>query len=256
MAFKPDVIHLEVLGQKCDVLVDVPSGDCRVTDLLPAARSLSSSLSGAAVRDAALRGRPATCAAGCGACCRQMVGVSAIEAAGLALTVNALPQARRREVASRFADAVHQLEDAGLLNRDAPKGQRTLKGMGKEGTPESGKRASKTYFSLGIACPFLENESCSIYKERPLVCREYNVSSPPERCSDIDLAGVQKIAPPVHVGLSMSRVGHKLIDTTVRVLPLTLSLEWAQAHEDELNKVIDGDIAYALWVDQLGGTLG
>ena len=37
----------------------------------------------------------------------------------------------------------------------------------------------REYFQLGIPCPFLEEESCSIYHDRPITCREYLVTSPP-----------------------------------------------------------------------------
>jgi hypothetical protein len=38
------------------------------------------------------------------------------------------------------------------------------------------------YFRLGIACPFLEDEACSIHPDRPLSCREYLVTSPAPNC--------------------------------------------------------------------------
>jgi Fe-S-cluster containining protein len=34
-----------------------------------------------------------------------------------------------------------------------------------------------------MPCPFLEDESCSIHPDRPLVCREYLVTSPAELCA-------------------------------------------------------------------------
>ncbi len=40
------------------------------------------------------------------------------------------------------------------------------------------------YFALGIACPFLEAESCGIYEERPMICREHLVTTPAACCSD------------------------------------------------------------------------
>jgi hypothetical protein len=50
------------------------------------------------------------------------------------------------------------------------------------GTAEERIELSHEYFRLGIACPFLEDESCSIHPDRPMACREYLVSSPPENC--------------------------------------------------------------------------
>ena len=41
-----------------------------------------------------------------------------------------------------------------------------------------------SYFRLGIPCPFLEEESCSIHPDRPLSCREYLVTSAPIHCAE------------------------------------------------------------------------
>ncbi len=45
-------------------------------------------------------------------------------------------------------------------------------------------RSARRYFHLGIACPFLEDESCSIHADRPISCREYLVTSPAVNCAD------------------------------------------------------------------------
>ena len=60
----------------------------------------------------------------------------------------------------------------------------------------SDREVSTGYFALGVACPFLEEESCSIHAERPLVCREYLVTSPAERCAGPAQEGVTPVAVP------------------------------------------------------------
>ena len=45
-------------------------------------------------------------------------------------------------------------------------------------------------------CPFLEEESCSIHPDRPLVCREYLVTSPAELCAGPTQEGVTPVAVP------------------------------------------------------------
>ena len=50
------------------------------------------------------------------------------------------------------------------------------------GTAEERTELAYEYFKHGIACPFLEDESCSIHPDRPMACREYLVSSPAENC--------------------------------------------------------------------------
>jgi len=52
------------------------------------------------------------------------------------------------------------------------------------------------YFALRVPCPFLEEESCSIHPDRPLVCREYLVTSPAELCAGPTQEGVTPVPVP------------------------------------------------------------
>src|SRR5439155_8807845 len=72
------------------------------------------------------QGQAVSCGAGCGACCRQLVAISFVEARALADLVAALPSQRRAEIRARFADGVRRLEEAGLLDPAQPPGQRAL----------------------------------------------------------------------------------------------------------------------------------
>jgi Fe-S-cluster containining protein len=44
------------------------------------------------------------------------------------------------------------------------------------------QQAEKRYLSQKIMCPFLEQDSCSIYEVRPLTCAALVATTPPERC--------------------------------------------------------------------------
>ena len=90
------------------------------------------------------------------------------------------------------------------------------------------------YFQEGIACPFLEEESCSIYEERPITCREFLVTSPAEHCARLGSEGVERVRLPVRVFNAVARwqapeAGHFL----ERWVPLVLAPEWASAHPNE-----------------------
>src|SRR5262249_42347869 len=152
----------------------VPAGPTRLRVLLPMAQSLTDHMVGAAVKRAEQQGQKVSCQKGCGACCRQLVPIAEEEARHLRDLVEALPEPRRTEVRSRFREARRRLDEAGLLE--------------KLRHPEECDRGDSrslalTYFAQGIPCPFLEEGSCSIYRDRPLVCREYLVTSPAPNCS-------------------------------------------------------------------------
>lgn len=233
-------LHVEIFGRRRLIPLPVRLGPATPTDLLPAARALADGLSAAAVEHAREAGRAVSCRAACGACCRQAVGISALEAAGLAITVENLPEPRRSGIRRRFDDAVARLEAAGLLDPAAPKGTRTLIAPDAGDPKATHRAAAKAYFALGIPCPFLENESCSIYPERPMMCREYNVTSPPELCSRVYDAPVEKVAPPQALCKPLARTAAPLAGTAPITFPLTLALEWAEAHAAGFARTHDG----------------
>src|SRR5207249_10576704 len=163
-----------VSGRRVRVDLSVPKGATRPIRLMPIFRALTDVFVEAAVENAQAEGHSISCRKGCGACCRQLVPISEVEVEALRETVRALSAERRAEVVARFEDAVRRLAHAGLLDRlRAPRMVR----------PDEMNRLGIAYFEQGIACPFLEDESCSIHAERPLACREYLVVSPPARCA-------------------------------------------------------------------------
>lgn len=160
-------------GEPVEFVAEVPRGRVRLEEVLPALWRLGDALSYAGARAEAREGREVSCRKGCGACCRQPVPVGPAEARRLSALVASLPVERRNAVLERFREARRRLGEAGLLAAFEPPGAATL---------EERRRLGLAYFALGIACPFLEHESCSIHGERPLACREYLVTSPAEEC--------------------------------------------------------------------------
>ena len=74
-----------------------------------------------------------------------------------------------------------------------------------------------------IPCPFLEDESCSIHPERPLVCREYLVTSPAELCAGATQEGVTPVAVP-----KVSMAARGLQEESDDWFPLALLMAWSR----------------------------
>jgi Fe-S-cluster containining protein len=163
-------VVLVVKGERLPLELTVPKGPVTVEALLPILRGFSSLFSERAWARSEARGRPISCRAGCGACCRQIVPVTPSEARAIARLVDAMPEPRRATIRARFDAALQKLEAADLMSR---MGTLTL---------EERSALGKAYFKQAIACPFLEDESCSIHPDRPMACREYLVTSPAENC--------------------------------------------------------------------------
>ena len=187
--------------------ITVPTGPVAAADVVPALQGLVN-----AVVAAAEAGKAISCRKGCGACCRQLVPISRTEGERLLVTVAALPAERRAVLESRFAAAEAALAAADLKER--------------KGRPD--RELSTAYFALGIPCPFLEEESCSIHPDRPLVCREYLVTSPAALCAGPEQEGVTPIPVP-----KVSLAARGLQDEREEWFPLALLMDWAKRRPRE-----------------------
>jgi Putative zinc- or iron-chelating domain len=89
------------------------------------------------------------------------------------------------------------------------------------------------YFALGIACPFLEEERCTIHKIRPLRCREYQVVSPAELCAHPDTREIVGAKPPVLLSNILSRWDTNGGTQPPELILLTMLEEWIARHASD-----------------------
>jgi len=176
-----DVV-LNIAGEAVAFHFEVPQGPTTVEALLPVFQGLANEVARRAASKVIADGGTISCRAGCGACCRQAVPVSEAEAHMIAALVEAMPEPRRSQVRARFETAERRLEETALGSRlvDLADGKTVI---------EVGTR----YFDLAVPCPFLEAESCSIYPDRPLRCREYFVTSPAAACAAMAPGAVHRV---------------------------------------------------------------
>jgi Fe-S-cluster containining protein len=202
----------------------VPTGPIRLRTMLPLVQSFADAVVGATAEAVEGEGKRISCRKGCGACCRQLVPISEVEARHLAALVEALPEPRRAQVRARFDEARRRLAEVGLLE--------TLRRR-QEWAEEESRPVGEAYFRQGIPCPFLEEESCSIHPDRPIVCREYLVTSPAENCAKPRADTVNRVRLPMKLWPALA-----LFDTApkarfIRWVPLVLALEWVAEQPEE-----------------------
>ncbi|MFN7926596.1 MAG: YkgJ family cysteine cluster protein [Blastocatellia bacterium] len=212
---------LLIAGTKVELEVTVPTVPVRPAKMLPVFQQLTNTVVSVGMQQAEAAGAQISCTKGCGACCRQLVPIAESEAYLLQSLVNEMPGPRRANVRARFAAAKVKLQAAGLLDRILFPGELSV---------EARRELGLDYFQQGIACPFLEEESCSIHPDRPLACREYLVTSPAANCA-------QPLAETVHcvaVPGSVAQIIRTLAATrAVNWLPLIVAIDWAAEHPDE-----------------------
>jgi Fe-S-cluster containining protein len=211
---------LPVRGGSLSASVELPAGQTTLTKLLPIIQNLENAVIGRIADQARAAGSPISCRAGCGACCRQLVPVSLFEAEALTAWIKTLPEGQRAELERRFHRAFDALRDAGLI-------ERIIEGRKTE-DEEREMQLTIDYFHAGVACPFLENESCSIHPIRPLACREYMVTSPAELCRDPSVNDVHGVEMPIKFSRVLVSLGQGVHPDDPRgSIPLVVLLAWA-----------------------------
>ncbi|MFP5209031.1 MAG: YkgJ family cysteine cluster protein [Acidobacteriota bacterium] len=199
----------------------LPAGNTTLTQLLPIIQNLENAIVGKVAEEAAQAGRPISCRAGCGACCRQMVPVSLFEAEALIEWMQSLPEERQTDLAERFHRALLALRDAGVI--DSILDERwTLE-------EERATQLAIDYFHAGVPCPFLEDESCSIHPIRPLSCREYLVTSPPALCQDPSVHQVAGVQLPLKLSRAMFAFGQRMEHDRRGWVPLVFLMAWRKS---------------------------
>jgi len=205
---------LRIDGAAVTISFTVPSGACGAESLLKDAHGLATTVTEVAVAKVEQQGRRVSCAKGCAACCRQMVPITPTEARQLAAVVDAMPPDRAATLRERFANTRATMAAVDLPPR---------------GHPDTDKAAYRAFglawIAQSVPCPFLEDESCSIHPLRPLVCREYLVTSPPAACATIGSGDVQMVPIPLRVWAAFGRSASP--DRALDWMPLSDALEFS-----------------------------
>ena len=237
-------VELKVLDRSLVVEDHVPVGAVRPDELLPFMYHADNVVIGAAIARSEANGKHISCAKGCSACCRaQPVPVTPAEAHALARLVEAMPEPRRTEIRSRFADRVERMKAAGLFEvmiRDVPVEDK-----------DRARAIARDYFALGLVCPFLDDDACSIHPHRPFVCRQYLVTSPPELCTNPLVNPVEVVSIPVRAASAMLAAAEPVAGRPQLTVPLVAALEYNARHSDELGRTGNSELMLRRWLKEL-----
>jgi Fe-S-cluster containining protein len=154
--------------------------------------------------------------------------LSAPEAFALRNYVQSLPEERQRQIARRMEQAESILGDQGLWPQLVEISETTHPPDDEELEP-----INRAYYALRLPCPFLEQELCTIYEERPAACRELLVTSPAEWCHDFVANPVEPLPVAVRMSPALGLLWGELTNGPARLIPLPVALQWAERHRDE-----------------------
>ena len=221
-------ISLQTPSGEISTAVGVPAGFVPITAILPLMRSLGGEAQVLEQRRLLEAGQRISCEKGCAACCRMLVPISVPEAFALTNAIDQLDQNERNRLLSKLDQAQQQLARAGILKQ--------LSSLADSSEPlndEAIEPLNRAYYALRMPCPFLDNETCSIYADRPAACRELAVTSPATECQEMTKQTVQPVPVAVRLSTALSLLWADLTGTAPRLIPLPLAVDWARRHKEE-----------------------
>jgi Fe-S-cluster containining protein len=224
-------IALNTPAGRVTTAVEVPTGFIPVTAIVPLIRRMgeeAQALEAARVTDS---GKTVSCHKGCAACCRMMVPVSAPEAFALREVIRSLPLERQQRLSERLDETRSILHSHGLWHRLLELAETT-----EVLDDEALEPVNREYYALRMPCPFLEDEQCSIYDDRPAACRELLVTSSASWCENVTKNPVEQVPVPLRISSVLGLLWSELTGSPARLIPLPVALEWAERHEGEGHK--------------------
>ena len=239
-------IAIDTPAGRLTTAVDVPNAFVPVTAIIPLLRRMGEEAQALEESRLSAAGETRSCTKGCSACCHMLVPLSPPEVFALNNFIHSLPAEKQDRISYRLAQAKSVLLAHGLWHR--------LIELGESPQPPDDsilEPINREFYALRLACPFLEENMCSIYDERPAACRELLVTSPPERCDDIVMNEITPIHAPVRISPVLGWLWSELTESPPRLIPLPIVLDWGARHSRENERTWQGPYLLDSALDKL-----
>jgi len=215
---------LNVLEEPVHVVIGVTNEPVRLADIVPLARKMSAKITEIALDSAIRNGTEIPCAKGCSACCSYLTPLPVPEAHLLREEIAAMPSLEQMRIIEACISVARHM--AGEPAEIPPSHH-------SEPPPSN---SSGWNLDLGLPCPFLRNDLCTIYENRPLVCREYFAIG----CRGNCISGngwENRLELPVRMSKVLRRLTAELEGTTPEAVILPLAPFWSDENMERANRM-------------------
>jgi Fe-S-cluster containining protein len=186
-------------------------------DLLPFFQNITNKVIEIAIKEAVDQGKTISCKMGCCACCHQLIPISWAEGLLLLQQIDSMSPEHQQAVRARFKQNLAAVKASGIYEE--------MDQMVNRGDRNKRREIGIAYMNLNLPCPFLHEQSCSVYQNRPLSCREFMVTSDPVYCIKPDPERVEVVVLPRRVSNVVFDMSRQNSESNCPVFPLTQLLE-------------------------------
>ena len=233
--------ELDIFGHPLRIGISLADRPAELAELVPMARQITDRIVRLITKKLNSSGRKIACQKGCAHCCYYLVAVSTAEAFCISNAIFALPLQKRRMLIRACCIAGRSTVASVASNRTA------AQDMSQADTLQD---LSDWYSNLQLRCPFLENESCQIYDDRPLACREYLILEGSEPCGGGCTDSSRRVDIPVSIAQILAETCCKLQSRNDTVV-LPLAIAYAYDNPDDARQTFPAETLVRTFVETL-----
>lgn len=224
-------MKLDIFNEKINIQINIEKDRARLADIVPLALSISTKINDLVIKNIQNNGQQIPCKKGCSACCKRcLVPLSVPEAFKLKDEVERAPTNLQNSINRNCIIASQH-----LLKQKSTK---NFIGHLSDSNPENQVRLnniSDWYTSLNLACPFLHQDICTIYEQRPLSCREHFIIGSAGGCQNKD-SSAKVVDMPVRMSNVLVQLASELEGTQEQAVILPLALLWCEDNRERAKK--------------------
>ncbi|MHC4258900.1 MAG: hypothetical protein ACYSTF_00595 [Planctomycetota bacterium] len=218
---------LDIFGDSLYVQIGARNRRATLSDIVPMARELTTIIGQVAREKAVSSGFTVPCRKGCAVCCHNLVCLSVPEALRLVEEVGKLPLGRRM----RMVRSCRLIAETILARLDP------AYNYGKSTPVRVARYCSQLsnvlswYFRRGLSCPFLDNDVCTIYRNRPIICREHMVIGFGSPCRADGMDQTFKMDLPISIPSILTELSSKVQDMCQEPVVLPCVFDWYENYK-------------------------
>ncbi len=215
-------LELDIFGRQINFYI-AAAGRARLSEIVPAARIICDRIIDITIEHVRMRGGIIPCNKECSACCNYLVSLSVPEV----LCFREEISHKRKYQLNRIMQAY--LYAARRIMKYRPPNNLLESPSNSPNNFYKTKILAAWYSGLNITCPFLRNHQCTIYGQRPFVCREHFVTGSAWGCRGKS-GQTQVIEMPLQMGNVLCRLSEELCGVGDAIM-MPLALAWCDINK-------------------------
>jgi Fe-S-cluster containining protein len=219
-------LRIDVFGESLQAQIGVKDCPATLPEMVPMARSISDRIVNAVEKQLPANGKAISCRKGCFHCCYYIVPVLSAEAFLIRDEIMALPPAERRPILRNFLNAIERIHSAKIPAYD-------VKAADDDPMKNCMENIANWYKQMDMPCAFLADNVCSMYEQRPLICRECLTISEPATCKNDSQVTPESVELPVSITKAFTSVADKLEGTTSGIALFPLLIPWCESNPEK-----------------------